>query len=567
MKMLRRFVRWLSSDSATYAFMLSWLGANAWAVWSMFRLYCYGEQYYYLHRMLGLGLCVSRASAAALNLNCSLILLPILRGVLSTLRGAVRVTSKSTRRLLDRSKAFHIACGSAIMIFTGIHCAAHMVNAWNFSIRYDEEHPTINLARYRYEDPRKLLLTTVPGITGILMVVVLFLIATSSSRHIRLVSYNVFWYTHNLYIVFYVLLLSHASGGALKIQTNVKDHIPGCIPPSGHANVSIHWAGVPRPYHESHRADPPSVCRAEPRFRTQLPESWMWVLLPLCIYCGERLMRCVRGGKTANVTSVRNLPGGVIEVALQRPGFSARAGQYVFLQCPEISTFESHPFTLTQCPVDEKGCFMVHLRVLGDWTASLQNLLISGVGSSGEVLPFFQQNNFPRLYVDGPFGGPTEEIFNYEIGLCIAGGIGVTPFVAVLRTLMYDWKPFCLSRLYLVWMCRDISHFTWFADLLASFNDKLWRDNRPDYLTIRLFLTGGGKSEMIGANQTMLNARLKLGRPDWPTIFHDVAMCNRRKTVGVFCCAPKGVSRTLRRLCNAPNKFGTHFELNKESFG
>lgn len=42
-----------------------------------------------------------------------------------------------------------------------------------------------------------------------------------------------------------------------------------------------------------------------------------------------------------------------------------------------------------------------------------------------------------RLYVDGPFGSPFEESLNYEVSLCVAGGIGVTPFASVLNTLLY----------------------------------------------------------------------------------------------------------------------------------
>lgn len=41
-----------------------------------------------------------------------------------------------------------------------------------------------------------------------------------------------------------------------------------------------------------------------------------------------------------------------------------------------------------------------------------------------------------RLYIDGPFGGPSEEVFNYDVSLCVAGGIGVTPFACVLHALL-----------------------------------------------------------------------------------------------------------------------------------
>jgi len=42
----------------------------------------------------------------------------------------------------------------------------------------------------------------------------------------------------------------------------------------------------------------------------------------------------------------------------------------------------------------------------------------------------------PRLHVDGPFGSPSEEVFNYEVSVCVAGGIGVTPFACVLQALL-----------------------------------------------------------------------------------------------------------------------------------
>lgn len=43
----------------------------------------------------------------------------------------------------------------------------------------------------------------------------------------------------------------------------------------------------------------------------------------------------------------------------------------------------------------------------------------------------------PRVHVDGPFGSPSEEVFNYEVSVCVAGGIGVTPFACVLQALLW----------------------------------------------------------------------------------------------------------------------------------
>lgn len=47
-----------------------------------------------------------------------------------------------------------------------------------------------------------------------------------------------------------------------------------------------------------------------------------------------------------------------------------------------------------------------------------------------------------RLYVDGPFGSPSEEVFNYDVSVCVAGGIGVTPFACILHALLWVIKKY-----------------------------------------------------------------------------------------------------------------------------
>ena len=40
------------------------------------------------------------------------------------------------------------------------------------------------------------------------------------------------------------------------------------------------------------------------------------------------------------------------------------------------------------------------------------------------------------LYVEGPFGSAMEDIHKYKISLCVAGGIGITPFASVLNQFL-----------------------------------------------------------------------------------------------------------------------------------
>ncbi|XP_016777247.2 NADPH oxidase 4 isoform X2 [Pan troglodytes] len=579
-----------------------WLSMNVLLFWKTFLLYNQGPEYHYLHQMLGLGLCLSRASASVLNLNCSLILLPMCRTLLAYLRGSQKVPSRRTRRLLDKSRTFHITCGVTICIFSGVHVAAHLVNALNFSVNYNEDFVELNAARYRDEDPRKLLFTTaisecsqaqhlgniasasqaagitVPGLTGVCMVVVLFLMITASTYAIRVSNYDIFWYTHNLFFVFYMLLTLHVSGGLLKYQTNLDTHPPGCISLNRTSSQNI---SLPE-YFSEHFHEPfpegfskpaeftqhkfVKICMEEPRFQANFPQTWLWISGPLCLYCAERLYRYIRSNKPVTIISVISHPSDVMEIRMVKENFKARPGQYITLHCPSVSALENHPFTLTMCPTETKATFGVHLKIVGDWTERFRDLLLPPSSQDSEILPFIQSRNYPKLYIDGPFGSPFEESLNYEVSLCVAGGIGVTPFASILNTLLDDWKPYKLRRLYFIWVCRDIQSFRWFADLLCMLHNKFWQENRPDYVNIQLYLSQTDGIQIIGEKYHALNSRLFIGRPRWKLLFDEIAKYNRGKTVGVFCCGPNSLSKTLHKLSNQNNSYGTRFEYNKESF-
>uniref|UniRef100_A0A3P8WXN3 NADPH oxidase 4 n=1 Tax=Cynoglossus semilaevis TaxID=244447 RepID=A0A3P8WXN3_CYNSE len=502
-----------------------------------------------------LGLCISRASASVLNLNCSLVLLPMCRSLLTFIRGTNTVSSRKTRRLLDKSKTFHVACGVTICIFSVVHVSAHLVNLMNFSVSYSSDFPALNLARYRGEDPKLIILTTIPGVTGLLLVLILSLMFMSSSYCVRVSNYEIFWYTHNLFIVFYIILMVHMIGGALKYQTNIEAHPPGCF----RTNQSNMEDQSDEPHQRS--------CREEAHFQPHCPQTWLWVSGPLCLYCAERFYRYMRSSDPVVIVAVIKHPCDVIELRMLKNNFQARPGQYVLLNCPGVSSFENHPFTLTMCPTEKKKTFGIHLRVVGDWTERFTQLLLPQPRMDLEILPMVQQRRYPRLYVDGPFGSPSEEVFNYDVSLCVAGGIGVTPFACVLHALLDGWTGFRLQRLYFVWVCRELQSFYWFADLLCALHHKLWQENRPDYFNLKLYVSQKNSLQCMSEEKYRpLTSRLLFGRPKWKVLFDEIAKTNNHKRVGVFCCGPKGISRSLHRLCNSTPSPGITFEFNKESF-
>jgi hypothetical protein len=173
---------------------------------------------------------------------------------------------------------------------------------------------------------------------------------------------------------------------------------------------------------------------------------------------------------------------------------SARANetrQYIFLCCPEVSLWQYHPFTLTSAP--EEDYISVHIRCVGNFTKTLAKTLgcdfesgkgKKGGGSDESAVVGVNKNDvnddidptirriLPRVYIDGPFGSASEDVFKYEVAVLVGAGIGVTPFASILKSVWYRMNyPQTRTRLrkvYFFWICRDFGSFEWFRSLLSA---------------------------------------------------------------------------------------------------
>lgn len=78
----------------------------------------------------------------------------------------------------------------------------------------------------------------------------------------------------------------------------------------------------------------------------------------------------------------------------------------------------------------------------------------------------------PRVFIDGPFGSASEDVFKYEIAVLVGAGIGVTPFASILKSIWYRMnypkQKTRLRKVYFFWVCRDFGSFEWFRSLLMA---------------------------------------------------------------------------------------------------
>ncbi|XP_059634678.1 respiratory burst oxidase homolog protein E [Cornus florida] len=530
-----------------------------------------------------MGYCLTTAKGAAetLKLNMALILLPVCRNTLTWLR--------STRARLfipfDDNINFHktIACAIAFGIL--LHVGNHMFCDFPRLINSSPEKFATIASDFNNKKPTyKDLLTGVEGLTGISMVILMTIAFTLATRRFRknvvklpapfnrLTGFNAFWYSHHLFGLVYVALLIHGT----------------------------FLFFVQRWYQKT---------------------TWMYISVPLFLYIAERSLRTCRSEHyTVKILKVSVLPGDVFSLIMSKPnGFKYKSGQYMFLQCPTISPFEWHPFSITSAPGDDY--LSVHIRTVGDWTQELKRVFTEDNGSACVIgratfgqLGYMDQRGLPKLHVDGPYGAAAQDYRNYDVLLLVGLGIGATPFISILRDLLNDTRTaedqvdsntetsisddsltsFASSSItssgkkksqrttnaHFYWVTREHGSFEWFKGVMNEVAelDQKGQIEMHNYLT-SVYEEGDARSTLITMVQALNHAkhgvdilsgtrvRTHFARPNWKEVFTKIASKHPYAVVGVFYCGMPVLAKELKKLSHElTRKTSTRFEFHKEYF-
>jgi predicted ferric reductase len=126
------------------------------------------------------------------------------------------------------------------------------------------------------------------------------------------------------------------------------------------------------------------------------------------------------------VLGIKALPDKIWEIEFKPEGkeISFKAGQFVFLKFYNSNlSKESHPFTMSSAPGFP---LKIAIKELGDYTSKLNALRIGDTAK-----------------IEGPFGAFDFRSFKNKKQVWIGGGIGITPFLSMARSLTekdYDYK-------------------------------------------------------------------------------------------------------------------------------
>ncbi|XP_030587776.1 dual oxidase 1 [Archocentrus centrarchus] len=470
------------------------------------------------------GIIVSRGSAAAISFLFPYMLLTVCRNLITLFRE----TFLNRYIPFDAAIDFHRFMAMTAIILTIVHSLGHVVNIYVFSVSdvniLSCLFPKV-LANNGSELPPKWywwFFQTVPGMTGVLLLFVFAFMYVFASHYFRRISFRAFWITHYLYVIVYILTVIHGSFALLQ----------------------------------------------EPRF-------YIYLIPPGLLFLLDKLISLSRKKVEIPVVRAELLPSGVTHLEFKRPqGFVYRSGQWVRIACLMLGTDEYHPFTLTSAPHEET--LSLHIRAVGPWTSQLRELY------NEENL--LELGDYPKLYLDGPFGEGHQEWIDFEVSVLVGGGIGVTPFTSILKDLVFKSsiksKILC-KKVYFIWVTRTQRQFEWVSDIIREVEEM----DTQDLVSVHIYITQ--VAEKFDLRTTMLymcerhfqkvwNRSLftglrsitHFGRPPFVSFFSSLQEVHPEVgKIGVFSCGPPGLTKNVEKACQQMNKRDqAHFMHHYENF-
>lgn len=164
-----------------------------------------------------------------------------------------------------------------------------------------------------------------------------------------------------------------------------------------------------------------------------------------------------------------------------------------------------------------------------------------------------------KVFVDGAFGSATWYYEHYDTLVFLCTGIGITPFLSILRHQLHQWRraikagPACQDRkLHLVWSTREAHHFHWVLSLLSEFQDVLTHPAYVSAIDCHLHLTSQAALPMVdwALERVPPCVRVHSGRPEYSAFLASVACeghMDTKQPIAVFVCASRPLTKAIKQ--------------------
>ncbi|KAI7985091.1 hypothetical protein LOK49_LG14G01046 [Camellia lanceoleosa] len=279
--------------------------------------------------------------------SLALLLLPVLRGL-------------AVFRLLglqfEVSVRYHVWLGTAMILFATLHGSGTFF-IWGLKHHIQDE-------MWKWQKTGRIYLA------GEIALVTGLVIWITSLPQIRRKQFEIFYYTHHLYIVFLVFFLFHVG---------------------------------------------------DRHFYMVFPGIFLFAL--------DKLLRIIQSRPQTCILSARVFPCKAMELVLPKdPRLKYTPASVIFMKVPSISNLQWHSFTISSSSSVDEHTMSVIMKCEGWWTSSLYNIV-----QQTELGSDTNQMKCIPVSIEGPYGPDSLDFLSYDSLLLVAGGIGITPFLSILQ--------------------------------------------------------------------------------------------------------------------------------------
>ncbi|XP_065850781.1 ferric reduction oxidase 7, chloroplastic-like isoform X2 [Euphorbia lathyris] len=194
----------------------------------------------------------------------------------------------------------------------------------------------------------------------------------------------------------------------------------------------------------------------------------------------DRFLRFFQSRRTVNIISTTVFPCGTMKLVFSKPrNLQYNALNFIFLRVREISWLQWHPFSVSSSPLDGECHISILVKAVGSWTSMLKENISNAVSvETHEKIPFPACSRISAS-LEGPYGHELPYYLRYKNLILVAGGSGITPFLAIVSDIFHRVKRenlYCRTNILIVWAVKksnEISLLSELDSIVPHFSDKL----------------------------------------------------------------------------------------------
>ncbi|PVU95822.1 hypothetical protein BB560_005841 [Smittium megazygosporum] len=348
-------------------------------------------------------------------------------------------------------------------------------------------------------------------VTGIIIIALLLPLLLTSIPPIRRRFFELFYYTHHLFILIIIISFVHAGGEAFWVVSIIIYVV----------NKVLNFLSI-----EKYKRD---------KIKVEIVSNNFMKL---------------------------QFPNRFTKSSLDIVGMGSVApSQYLYVCCPQISIFQWHPFDISDSQPPNSPYTTLIISTQGSWTQKLYSLMLESQSrqsdSPNTVVQSNQSNQIPlefTLWTSRKIATPLSYIFENNVAILIAGGVGISPVLSIIRAHLDNknekHKNYHLKYIHVVWIHRSAKQL----DLLKDFLNSLDPEDNLSFVSFSLYHTSTrdiSSHEKFFTYQNFPNLQIPIeyGRPDIFSVYQTIISYYESNTkIGISAIGSEILTKHAKRM-------------------